>query len=138
MAAPGSPNNGSERRPTMGRVPRPMEEAILGALGDAQSRAILLCLNDAPRTVQELVQKCELPQASAYRKLRELQDAGLVGVQRSALSPDGHRTDLYRSLVILAKVELSRDRLEVTAAFRDLAAERLGDLWEQVRGGKDR
>lgn len=122
----------------LGRVSRSQELAILAALGDDQARSILLFLNDAPHSVQDVVDRCGLPQASAYRKLRELQEGGLVGIQRSALSSDGHRTDLFRSLLPAARIRLERDRLEVTAEFRDLAAERLGEMWEQIRGGRKR
>lgn len=117
----------------LARVPRPKEDAILLALGDPQSRVLLRFLNDAPRSVQDLLQVSELPQASIYRKLRELQESGLVGVQRSILATDGHRTDLFRSLLVEAQVRFRGPDVEVLASFRDLAAERLGDLWVRVR-----
>jgi DNA-binding transcriptional ArsR family regulator len=120
----------------LSRVSRRQEEAILAALGDAQSRVLLLNLNEAPRTAQELMQICALPQASLYRKLRELQDSGLVGVQRSALTPDGRRTDLFRSTLVEATLRLSGNQLNVLAAFRGLASDRLADLWEQVRAAR--
>jgi DNA-binding transcriptional ArsR family regulator len=122
----------------LSRVSRTQEEAILAALGDAQARAILLQLNNAPRSAQDLTQVCGLPQASVYRKLRELQDAGLVGIQRSVLTPDGHRTDLFRSLLVSARVLYRGDRAEVLAAFRTMSAERLGDMWDAVRSARDR
>jgi DNA-binding transcriptional ArsR family regulator len=131
-------SDASARNVRLAPVSRAQETAILAALGDPPARSILLFLNDAPHSVQEIVDACALPQASVYRKLRELQEGGLVGIQRAALSPDGHRTDLFRSLLPNASIRLNRDRLEVTAAFRDLAAERLGDMWDEVRGAGKR
>ena len=136
MAGSRVPESDGSQGPRLSAVPRAVEEAILAALGDAQARAIMLYLNREARSVQDTMQACALPQASVYRKLRDLQEAGLVGIQRSALSPEGHRTDLFRSLLVGVHVRYGADRLEVTAAFRDLAAERFGDLWEQVRGGR--
>ena len=127
--------NGSRR---LAPVPRLQESALLAALGDEQTRAILLFLHEAPRSVQEIVERCAVPQASVYRKLRELQEGGLVGIQRSALSADGHRTDLFRSRLGSVSVRLAAGRIDVAAEFRDLAAERLTDMWDQVRGGRKR
>lgn len=132
------PPNGSDRGARLAPVPRLQEETILAALGDPQSRALLLGLHREPRSAQELAVGCSLPPASVYRKLKELQDAGLVGVQRSALTADGHRTELYRSLLVEARLNYLGDRLEVLAAFRGLAAERLGEMWDAVRGSKKR
>ncbi len=131
-------DNGRAPSPRLPRVTRVQEDAILAALGDAQSRRLLQLLNQAPRSVQDLLQTSELPQASIYRKLRDLQDAGLVGVQRSALAPDGHRTDLFRSLLVEVDVRLRGADVEVYASFRDLAAERLGDMWGKVRSEVNR
>jgi DNA-binding transcriptional ArsR family regulator len=132
---PGDESIGSAR---LSKVPRLQEEAILAALGDPQSRALLLQLNETTRSAQELVERSGMPQASVYRKLRELQESGLVGIQRSALSTDGHRTDLFRSRLAEARLAFRADRLEVWASFRELAAERLVELWEEVRSAKKR
>lgn len=119
-------------------LPRSKEEAILAAFGDSQSRAILLTLGPEARSAQDLVELCALPQASVYRKLRELQEGGLVGIQRSVMTSDGHRTDLFRSLVSRVNLTFDGGRLQVRASFRELAAERMGDLWDAVRQGNQR
>ena len=129
------PSNGGSVGPRLSRVPRTLEEAILTALGDPMARAILLRLSDRPASVQEVTQSSGLPQASVYRKLRELQECGLVGVQRSTLSADGHRTDLFRSLLVEARLTYRGSSIELLASFRALAAERLSEMWETVRGG---
>lgn len=138
MVDSGVPSNGDNGTRRLGPVPRVQESALLAALGDEQTRAILLFLHEAPRSVQEIVERCAVPQASVYRKLRELQEGGLVGIQRSALSADGHRTDLFRSRLGGLSVRLAAGRLDVAAEFRDLAAERLTDMWDQVRGARKR
>jgi len=138
MAGEPIANDGRSGGVRLSKMPRLQEEAILAALGDPQSRTLLLQLNETTRSAQDLVERSGMPQASVYRKLRELQEAGLVGIQRSGLSADGHRTDLFRSLLVEARLSLSGDRLEVQAAFRELAAERLGELWDEVRSVKKR
>lgn len=128
------PDNGEAGGERLARVTRMQEEAILAAFGDPQARDLLRQLNEAPRSAQDLVHACELPQASVYRKLKELQESGLVGVQRTVLSSDGHRTDLFRSLLAETQVRYHGARIEVLALFRDLAAERLATMWTKVRG----
>jgi DNA-binding HxlR family transcriptional regulator len=109
------------------------KERILEALGDRWSREILLMLNDAPRSAQEMQASNRIPQSTLYRKLHELSEIGLVGVQRSVISTDGKRVELYRSLLDELKVEMRGARLRVDVRFRDLAAERLKEMWKDVR-----
>ena len=113
--------------------PRDRKERILDALGDAASRGILLMLSDGARSAQELLTANHIPQSTLYRKIHELQELGLVGIQRTAITPEGKRVDLYRSLLSELHVDLQGTQLRIQVRFRDLAAERLKDLWHDVR-----
>lgn len=117
----------AEPEPALGR-----KERILEALGDRWSREILLMLNDAPRSAQEIQAAHRIPQSTLYRKLHELSEIGLVGVQRSVISGDGKRIELYRSLLDELRVEMRGARLRIDVRFRDLAAERLKEMWRNV------
>ena len=92
-----------------------------------------MMLSNAPHSAQEMLQHNRIPQSTVYRKLHDLQELGLVGVQRSAITPDGKRVDLYRSLLEEIRVEMRGPELRIDVRFRDLASERLGDLWKSVR-----
>ncbi|MGI0131411.1 MAG: winged helix-turn-helix transcriptional regulator [Thermoplasmata archaeon] len=109
------------------------KERILEALGDRWSREILLMLNESPRSAQEIQGTNRIPQSTLYRKLHELGEIGLVGVQRSVISSDGKRVELYRSLLDELKVEMRGARLRIDVRFRDLASERLKEMWRDVR-----
>ncbi|HXQ49209.1 MAG TPA: helix-turn-helix domain-containing protein [Thermoplasmata archaeon] len=113
--------------------PRDRKERILDALGDAASRGILLMISDAPRSAQDLLTANRIPQSTLYRKLHELQDLGLIGIQRTAITPEGKRVDLYRSLLEELRVEMLGRELRIQARFRDLSAERLKEMWRDVR-----
>jgi DNA-binding transcriptional ArsR family regulator len=110
-------------------------DALLQALGDPLSRQLLLLLNDAPRSARELLGEVQVPQSSLYRRLGELREVGLIGVQRSTITEDGKRMEYYRSLVEEIEVRLKGSSLEVRSKRRDLAAERLTGLWGEMRGG---
>ncbi len=113
--------------------PAQRRERILDALGDPASRGILLQLDEAPRSAQEMLQGNFIPQSTLYRKLHDLQELGLVGVQRTAITPDGKRVDLYRSLLEELRVDLGGGTLRIQARFRDLSAERLKEMWHRVQ-----
>lgn len=109
------------------------KERILEALGDRWSREILLMLNESPRSALEIQATNRIPQSTLYRKLHELGEIGLVGVQRSVISSDGKRVELYRSLLDELKVEMRGARLRIDVRFRDLSSERLKEMWRDVR-----
>lgn len=90
-------------------------------------------LNDSPRSAQEIQATNRIPQSTLYRKLHELSEIGLVGIQRSVISPDGKRVELYRSLLDELKVEMRGSRLRIDVRFRDLSSERLKEIWRDVR-----
>jgi DNA-binding HxlR family transcriptional regulator len=109
------------------------KERILEALGDRWARDILLLLSDGPRSAQEIQARNQMPQSTLYRKLHELSEIGLIGIQRSVISPDGKRVELYRSLLEELTVEMRGTRLTIDVRFRDLPSERLKELWQSVR-----
>ena len=128
----------SPNTPAPAPSPRDRKERILDALGDSASRGILLMISDAPRSAQDLLNSNHIPQSTLYRKLHELQDLGLIGIQRTAITPEGKRVDLYRSLLEELRVEMFGRELRINARFRDLSAERLKEMWRDVRkeGGR--
>ncbi len=110
------------------------KERILEALGDRWAREIVLRLSDGPRSAQEIQLSNRMPQSTLYRKLHELAEIGLVGVQRSVISSDGKRVELYRSLLEELTVEVHGTQLRIDVRFRDLPSERLKEMW---RSGRD-
>ncbi|MCI4327057.1 MAG: helix-turn-helix domain-containing protein [Thermoplasmata archaeon] len=114
-------------------APGNRKERILDALGDPAAREILLMLNDAPMSAQEMLSSNRIPQSTLYRKLHDLQEIGLVGVQRTAITPEGKRVDLYRSLLERLAVEMYGRTLRIDVKYRDLATERLQTMWKDYR-----
>lgn len=113
--------------------PRQKEEGILAALGDRSSSQILLALDSSPKAVHDLVRALDLPQSTIYHKLHELQRVGVVVVQSVSITGDGKRVELFRSLLESVSVEMVGGRLNVKVRYRNIAAERLGNMWEAVR-----
>jgi DNA-binding transcriptional ArsR family regulator len=112
---------------------REKEEAVLAAIGDSVSCRILLTLDTAPRPAHELVHNLDLPQSTVYHKLHDLQEKGLVTVQAVAITGDGKRVELFRSLLEACTVDLREGRLNVRVRYRNIEAERIGNMWENIR-----
>ena len=68
--------------------------SLLAALEDDDCRAILEAASDQPRSASELCELCDLSSSTAYRKVDELTDAGLLE-ESIRLSQSGSHTSQY-------------------------------------------
>ena len=71
-----------EQRPTRqsGEVLRGEAEItdLLTALDDSDCRAVLEVTGDEPLSAKEIVERCDIPSSTAYRKIERLVDLGLL------------------------------------------------------------
>lgn len=67
---------------------------VVAALADPDVRAILTATSEKPQTVSELVDRCEIPTATAYRKTDDLVEAGLLQ-ERLLVRPSGRNAREY-------------------------------------------
>gem|GEM_PF-2167302 len=74
------PNTSTWNAPHEGQVEdeRASPAQILNALADADSRRILTVTRTRPLSVADIVDSCNIPTATAYRKVNRLVDAGLL------------------------------------------------------------
>ena len=73
------------------------EEAntVLGLLADRDARAILMATAREAVSVPELVTVCEIPTATAYRKVEALVDTGLL-TKNIRIRPHGRNANEYQ------------------------------------------
>lgn len=107
-------------------------EAVLDALDDAGCRAILRETAEL-MTANELVDACDIPKSTLYRKLELLSQASLVREQ-DTINPGGGRTTKYER--DFADVTISIDEggdFSVTVERPPRQAdERLADIWSKM------
>ena len=108
-----------------------MTEMILNMLGDKDYRKILDMLIDKSLTPYEILDKIDIPQASAYRKIDALVNSGLL-VEDGKISGEAGRpaiklATLYRGLDInivknkvTVQVKISRNMLQKSTIFSTL------------------
>lgn len=76
---------------------RALRQALLHALADEQSARILALTADRPLSVPDLIHDADLPSSTAYRRIHEMESAGLLIVARTVLNPDGKTYQMYRA-----------------------------------------
>jgi predicted ArsR family transcriptional regulator len=97
------------------------------------NRHLLGFLDEGPRSVQDILTELGVPKSTVYSRLHDLRELSLVAVQRTVITPEGKRTDLFRSLVEEARIDLRGRMVTLTMKSRDLAGERLKTLWGDLR-----
>lgn len=108
-------------------------EAVTEALADGYARRILAACVRTPRAVKDLSADTGLPLPTTYRHVNRLTEAGLLVVERSALTPDGKRYDLYRSRIRSARIEMDAGGERVSWEPNEAIEERLASLWDSLR-----
>lgn len=91
-------------------------EAILGALKDEDCRAILAATSDGTRTANELSESCDLALSTAYRKLDQLTETGLLDEQLR-ISRNGKHTSEYARSIENLHVSMGTD-IELSVTHR--------------------
>ena len=74
-------------------------EEILAILNDFASRQIIKQLTQKEMTILQLSSFLKIPQSSAYRKVRKLEDADLIKKTKIIRMPDGSDESYYQSTV---------------------------------------
>ncbi|MFC7074598.1 helix-turn-helix domain-containing protein [Halovenus rubra] len=110
----------------------PSLQAVLDALDDADCRAILRETAE-PMTATELIDTCDIPKSTLYRKLELLSQASLVHEQ-DTINPSGGRTTKYErdfDDVTISMYEDDDFSVTVERPPRN-ADERLADIWSKM------
>lgn len=83
-------------------------EEVLELLDDDHARAVLAAVTETERTAREIVGLIESSRATVYRRLNDLEAAGLVEVGMQ-LDDDGHHRELYRTVPSRLTVSIGSD-----------------------------
>jgi DNA-binding transcriptional ArsR family regulator len=107
-------------------------EAVERAMSSPAMRLVMSKCVQGPQSVRSLVELTHLPPASLYRHVAELQELGVLVVERSAMTPDGKAYDLYRSRLKEAKVSVKAERVDVTWEINERVEDRLATMWDRL------
>lgn len=107
---------------------------VLKALADEYSQAILLSTVEKAVSAVELSTKFNIPISTAYRRIHELEEVGLIAVERSVITDDGKRYDLYRSTVKGVKVIFGTGSVVVELEPNEDMVRKFMRIWSYMRG----
>lgn len=111
-------------------------EKVAESLADPYARRVLaVCVRQA-RAVKDIAQETGLALPTAYRHVNKLEEVGLLVVERSAMTADGKKYDLYRSRVKSARIEMDGAGERVTWEPNEAVQERLANMWDSLRGAR--
>lgn len=109
-------------------------DKVSEALADTYSRRVLaVCVRHA-KPVKDIATEAGLALPTTYRHVNRLEEAGLIVVERSALTPDGKKYDLYRSRLRAARIEIDGSGERVTWELNEAVEDRLASMWDSLRG----
>jgi predicted transcriptional regulator len=91
-----------------------VNQKILEALADAQSRSILFSIIKEGMTALELSEKYRIPLSSVYKKISDLEELTLVKVDKWILSESGKKFKVYKSRISRAEVSIRKPEPTIT------------------------
>ena len=91
-----------------------VNQKILEALADAQSRSILFSIIKEGMTALELSEKYRIPLSSVYKKIADLEELTLVKVDKWVLSDSGKKFKVYKSRISRAEISIKKPEPIIT------------------------
>jgi predicted transcriptional regulator len=85
-----------------------VNQKILEALADLQSRSILFSIIKEGKTALELSEKYRIPLSSVYKKISDLEELALVKVDKWVLSENGKKFKVYKSRISRAEISIRK------------------------------
>jgi len=101
-------------------------------LSDPQLIKILAATSRAPKTVQELSDMFGIPIAGCYRKIKELENEGLVEKVDKILTPRGKRVARFRSVLRGAYIQFFNNELKITLEFTGTRGGIMTQSWDPL------
>ena len=94
-------------------------KTIFESYGDPIKKTILDVLLKEPKSIPETIKELKLPQASAYRRAKELVRDGLVTMVGHTKASDGRRVNEYETTFSRAKFDVQEKGLLVSVKLQN-------------------
>jgi hypothetical protein len=91
-----------------------VNQKILEALADAQSRSIIFSIIKEGKTALELSEKYRIPLSSVYKKISDLEDLALIRIDKWVLSDSGKKFKIYKSRISRAEISIKKPEPTIT------------------------
>ena len=91
---------------------------LLDLLGDEYTRRVFEAVAEQPRGGRAVAEAADVSRATAYRRLNDLRDAGLVRTDM-ALCEDGHHREQYEAIAESLSVSFDDGQLQAMVSVAD-------------------
>ena len=86
---------------------------ILEAIGDNDKKNILNAVLDKPRIISEILEICNIPQTSGYRKINNLIQNGLLIINGHEISDDGRIINKYQPVFDNIQIHVEKNKVTI-------------------------
>ncbi|MEO9310096.1 MAG: ArsR family transcriptional regulator [Nitrososphaera sp.] len=83
-----------------------INQKIVEALADAQSRIILFSIIKEGKIAEEISYETKLPLSTVYKKLADLENLTLIHIERRMISDKGRKFKVYKSRISGARISM--------------------------------
>jgi len=91
---------------------------ILETFGDEMKKNMINSVTDKQLTIYEILQKCDIPQTSGYRKIKQLIENGFLTIQGHSTSSDGKKIPKYTSVFENVKINIEKNNVLVSVKIK--------------------
>jgi predicted transcriptional regulator len=110
-----------------------VRDALIKSLADEYCRKIILGTINKPKSVEELSQSESIPISTTYRRVNEMKDVGILTVEKTVLTEEGKKFELYRSAFRAIHMDLNQSEILIDVELNEDVATRLSRLWASMR-----
>ena len=102
----------------LGAEDPPAASDLFALLGDEYTRRVLEAVSERPRCGRAVAEAADVSRTTAYRRLNDLRDAGLVTTDM-VVDEDGHHRERFEAVIDGVDVALDDDGIVVTIGVDD-------------------
>ena len=95
-----------------------ISKIVLEAFGDEDKKKIISVLMNEPHIVSEVLEICNLPQTSGYRKMNKMISDGLLTVEGYITTIDGKKVNKYVSIFENIKIDIIKNSVTVKVKLK--------------------
>lgn len=106
---------------------------VLNALGDEISCNILLIIARRPESVLTIISKADIPSSSAYRRISELEEEGLIVLKHTVYTPQGKTIKKYKSVFKEISIKFKNEEIIVDATPNTDIYEKAGMFFDTFK-----
>ena len=90
-----------------------LSKTFLESFADSDKKAIIGSVMNAPLIVAKILESCNIPQTSGYRKINSFIDSGLLVSNGFELSSDGKKVKKYETIFDNVKMDIVKNNVAV-------------------------